>query len=154
MWRGVALSAVVVSSLQIQAAEPRGCLASAPVGTFRLTVQPATGQRAKPLRQVNAIQPGQKLVYGPIQIPSKLKNARVALVLVPDRSSTAQTLAVLEPRPAQERAEWTAPFRVGVLGVVFGPGGLDRKKLSRLVTKDQELISQLADYAEHTAQAR
>lgn len=44
------------------------------------------------------------------------------------------------------------PFRVGVIGVVFGPQGLDEKRLTSLVTRDEEVINQLARYAEQTAE--
>ena len=36
--------------------------------------------------------------------------------------------------------------------MVFGPQGLDHGKVESLVTKDRELVSQMADYAEQTAQ--
>jgi hypothetical protein len=61
-------------------------------------------------------------------------------------------MTVMDPEPADERATWTAPYRLSAIGMVFGPQGLDHKKVETLVSKDRELVSQLADYAEQTAQ--
>ena len=58
---------------------------------------------------------------------------------------------VLEARPAKEPAQWAIPTQAAVVGVVFGPHGLDVKKVSSMVEKNQDLIPQLADYAQQTA---
>src|SRR5208283_2315552 len=47
--------------------------------------------------------------------------------------------------------EWVIPARASIVGVVFGPHGLDVKKVSSLVAKNEDLIPQLADYAQQTA---
>jgi hypothetical protein len=60
-------------------------------------------------------------------------------------------LVVLEARPAKSPAEWVIPTRASIVGVVFGPRGLDVKKVSSMVEKNEELIPQLADYAQQTA---
>ncbi len=60
-------------------------------------------------------------------------------------------LVVLEARPAKDPAQWTIPTQAAVVGVVFGPHGLDVKKVSSMVEKNQDLIPQLADYAQQTA---
>ncbi len=60
-------------------------------------------------------------------------------------------LVVLEARPAKGPALWTIPTQAAVVGVVFGPHGLDVKKVSSMVEKNQDLIPQLADYAQQTA---
>ena len=60
-------------------------------------------------------------------------------------------LVVLEARPAKSPAEWVIPARASIVGVVFGPHGLDVKKVSSLVEKNEDLIPQLADYAQETA---
>jgi len=100
---------------------------------------------------VNAVRKGFKLVYAPADPPPEVQGkARVSLVLVPAEGSDKVT--ALEPVPARGRAEWTAPFRVGVIGIVFGPQGLDHKRVESLVVKDRELMAQMADYAEQTAQ--
>jgi hypothetical protein len=60
-------------------------------------------------------------------------------------------LVVLEARPAKSPAEWVIPARASIVGIVFGPHGLDVKKVSSLVEKNEDLIPQLADYAQQTA---
>jgi hypothetical protein len=132
----------------VMGAVPRGCVASAPLGSFELAVKPPGTASPRALRQTNAVPKGYQLAYTP-RGPGG-KKARVALVLAP--AEKGAKLTVFEPQPAGQPARWTAPFRVGVVGVVFGPQGLDRKKVESLIGKDQELISQLADYAEQTAQ--
>jgi hypothetical protein len=154
MARSSALFAIGLFLLQLHAAEPRGCPASVPLGTFHLSVQPDDGGAPRPVAQVNVIHPGQKIVYQPLQLPSESKDkAKVSVVMAPALTpNISHSLAVLEPHPAEKAAEWVAPFRVSVLAVVFGPQGLDQKKVRALVSKDEELITQLADYAEQTAQ--
>ena len=60
-------------------------------------------------------------------------------------------LVVLEARPAKAPAQWVIPARAAIVGVVFGPHGLDVKKVSLMVEKNEDLIPQLADYAQQTA---
>jgi len=60
-------------------------------------------------------------------------------------------LIVLEARPAKAPAQWVIPTRAAIVGVVFGPHGLDVKKVSSMVEKNEDLIPQLADYAQQTA---
>jgi len=60
-------------------------------------------------------------------------------------------LVVLEARPAKAPAQWVIPTRAAIVGVVFGPHGLDVKKVSSMVEKNEDLIPQLADYAQQTA---
>jgi hypothetical protein len=139
----------------VLAAAPKGCPASLPIGSFELLVDPANGSAARPIRQMNAVRPGQKLVYKPGLLPSDYKKtAQIALVLAPDSgaSDSGAALTVLDRHPASEPGEWNVEKLVGVIALVFGPQGLDAKKVTSLVNKDQELISQLADYAEQTSQ--
>ena len=58
---------------------------------------------------------------------------------------------MLNHQHASQPGEWKVTKPVGVIALVFGPQGLDTKKVSSLVKKDQELVSQLADYAEQTS---
>ena len=62
-----------------------------------------------------------------------------------------QDIHVLEALPAKDPQEWTVPARASVVGVVFGPHGLDVKKVSSLVDKNPDLIPELTEYAEQTA---
>jgi hypothetical protein len=132
--------------------KPKACVASVPLGTFQLSVLPSGGGPARPLREQNILQAGQKIAYKPVQIPRELEKEKMCLVLVPADITEQTPVTVLDATEADEPAEWAVPFRVSVVGIVFGPQGLDRKKVSKLVAKDQELMSQLADYAEQTSQ--
>ncbi|HVX66548.1 MAG TPA: hypothetical protein VHA11_08100 [Bryobacteraceae bacterium] len=135
----------------LPAATPRGCPASTALGTFQLTVQPASKGEPRPARLVNVLEKGQKLIYSPVDLPAESnKKAKISLVLVP--SDKNAKLAVMDPEPANAKATWTTPYRVSAIGLVLGPQGLDHKKVETLVTKDRELMSQLADYAEQSAQ--
>jgi hypothetical protein len=129
------------------AATPPNCVGSLPVGSFRLTVQSEKGAGARSLRLLNSLKAGEKLHYDPVKIPDAAKEkGQVALVLVPP----SQQLTVLDPRPATKPAEWKVPQDVSVVALVFGPKGLSVKKVKSLIGKDDELLSQLADYAEQT----
>ena len=44
------------------------------------------------------------------------------------------------------------PQKISVVAFVYGPDGLNRGKVKKFLSKDDELVSQLADYAEKTAQ--
>ena len=128
-------------------ATPPGCVGSLPVGSFRLTVQPEKGGAARPLRALNHLQAGQKLRYEPVKIPDAVKQkAEVALLLVPP----SEQLIVLEPRAAGKSAEWKVPANVSIVALVFGPHGLSVKKVKSLVGGNEEVLAQLADYAEQT----
>lgn len=126
------------------------CPSGAPLVQFHLIVEPGGDTPGHSVRSVNRIVPGQKLIYNPVKpLPEHLKKAQVALVLASPRSS--EGLVVLEPKSARALAEWKVPFRASVVALVYGPQGLDTKKVSSLLKKDRELVDQLADYAQQTA---
>lgn len=131
-------------------AAPRACVGSTPVGSFRITVSPEQGAAGRPIRQVNILQPGYRLRYEPLKFPATVeKQARVAIALIPVDNSDIE---VLDPQPALEAAVWIVPKRASVVAVVFGPSGLDAGKVDKLAEKQPDLLPQLADYAEQTAQ--
>ncbi len=137
--------------LQSHAAVPRACVGSLPVGTFRFLVIPKQGGVARPVRLVNALLPGYKLRYEPVRLPASTeKKARVAVALV--AADKSEDIVVLDAKPALEPAEWTVPVRVSVVALVFGPQGLNAKKVDKMAEKNRDLLPQLADYAEQTAQ--
>ena len=134
------------------AAAPRACAGHQSIGTFKLSVQPAKGGPALPIRAVNALHAGQKLEYEPVHIPPAVKEkAEVALLLAPSGDASAQLVA-LAPRPAGKPAEWKLPRDVSVVGLVYGPQGLSMRKVKSLMEKNQEVLSQLADYADKTSE--
>jgi hypothetical protein len=116
-------------------------------------VDPGNGATPRPIRQVSVIQAGWKLIYRPVQIaPDIKKSAEIALVLVPLVQNDAKSsgIVVLDHHPADEPTQWKVNTRIAVVGLVFGPHGLDQKKVTSLVRKDEELMAQLAEYAEQT----
>jgi hypothetical protein len=90
-----------------------------------------------------------RIRYQPQELPELEKDARLTLVLVP--KTTDGQLTILEPRPIAAATEWTAPFAVRIALLVFAPQGLDEKRLNNLVTRDQNLVAALADYADQTS---
>ncbi len=144
------------------------CLGGTSVSTFRLVLQQQGRSPALPLSSVNVIQGGTKLKYEPIHVPIAIKDkAQIAILLVPVSKLSAVEaskkedkdkdndkdgeLIVLDARAAKDPAEWVIPQRSSIVGVVFGPRGLDVKKVSALVEKNENLIPQLADFAQQTA---
>jgi hypothetical protein len=149
MIRRILLFLAVLPLYPIQAAAPRGCIASMSLGSFILEVVPNEKEKARPIAQVNLIRSGDKILYRPVNLPASFKkSAKVSLVQAPHGDQAK--LSVSDPQPANQPAEWTAPFRVAVISIVFGPNGLNRKKITSMINKDQEIIGQLADYADKT----
>ena len=135
------------------AAEPPLCAGSRSLGQFRFLVQPAPKVRARPLAAVNRLEKGRKLLYIPVRLKSDRQGqATIALVLIPAESGPEKEWVVLDPRPAAAATQWEAPFDVGVVAAVYGPRGLNIKKVKALVKKNRDVITQLADYAQQTAQ--
>ncbi len=131
------------------AAAPRGCLGSLPVGTFRLRVAPAGGGQPLPVRLLNVLRAGQKLQYQPVSFPTAKDSARIAVVLAP--AAPTGEVVFLEPRKAASATEWTLPTDAAVVGLIFGPQGLQVRKIQQLVVKNQDILPELADYAEQSS---
>lgn len=132
------------------------CAGAASISEFRLSVRPSAEMPPIALREVHVLGAGYKLIYTPGQLSANVnKNAEVAVVLVPVNKGGEKKpeVTVLDPQSALEPAEWESPVSVDVAALVYGPQGLDKSRVKRLVEKDSELISQLADYAEKTALA-
>lgn len=135
------------------AAKPPVCAGGQSIGQFRFLVQPAPKVRARPLAAVNRLEKGRKLLYIPIRQKSDRKHqAGIALVLIAAGSNPEKEWVVLDPRPAAAATQWEVPFDVEVVAAVYGPRGLNVKKVRALVRKNQGVITQLADYAQQTAQ--
>ena len=145
-----------------------------------MLVQPAKGGTPLPLQDINIVEAGEKLKYEPLHIPPAIRDkAKIAILVVaaPKAESkdevkgkaengkggkrreqrkrrekeAKQDIHVLEARPAKDPQEWDIPARATVVGVVFGPHGLDVKKVSSMVIKNPDLIPELTEYAEETA---
>ncbi|MBI3471046.1 MAG: hypothetical protein HY013_06795 [Candidatus Solibacter usitatus] len=139
----------------LSGAAPRSCVpGSTALGTFQLQVRGPAGE-ALPAARINILRQGYKVSYKPVQLPADIRReARVALVLAPAEGEITGTspLTILDLQPAANPAEWTIPHRVSVLMLVFGPAGLDEKKITNVVMRDEDLISQVAGYADQTEQ--
>ncbi len=145
-------AAVFLAAAEAFAAPPLLCPAGAPIGSFKISVSRPEGGPAIALQAVNEIEPGYKVSYVPATVnsPDK-KKARVALVVAP---SDHGKILVLDPKPANADAEWTVPIRAQIVSVVYGPQGLDKGKIGDLVKKNDEVIGQLADYAQKTQETQ
>lgn len=119
---------------------------------LRVASRRATGD-ALPLRTINRLEEGDTLLYRPILHSGEERKGEVAIVLAPANKAAAQeSLVILEPRPANKPQQWTVPLRVSVVAFVYGPSRLNREKVRSFLSRDDELVAQLADYAEKTAQ--
>lgn len=128
------------------------CPAGTPVGEMLLHVVRPGIPKPLPLRDVARVLPGDKIVYDPGPSGSDPRKGQVAMILVPSRPDGKDDLELLPPKPAAARAEWPVNLRAKTAVYVYGPGGLNARKVKRYLTKDSALIEQLADYAQNTAQ--
>jgi hypothetical protein len=92
-------------------------------------------------------------MYRPLLRSGEQRTGEVTFVLIPaNKAAAGENLRILDPKPAKEAQEWKVPWRVAVVAYVYGPSGLNAKKVKGFLARDDELVSQLADYAEKTAQ--
>ncbi|MEX2264248.1 MAG: hypothetical protein WD696_20000 [Bryobacteraceae bacterium] len=151
-WK-IQIAAVVLHGALLSAAVPN-CPAGLPVGNVQLQIQSVAGDSPRPLRGINRVQEGDELLYAPVIRGRDKREGEVAMVLVPASASKREeeNLVVLDPKPAQKPARWKVPFGASLVVYVYGPDGLNAGKVKRFLSRDHEFISQLADYAERTAQ--
>lgn len=125
-----------------------------PLGAVSLTVKRTEKTPPIPLSRINQIEEGDQILYSPSLRPNEKREGRVTVVLVAAKPSVgeANNFAILEAKDARKTATWNSPFRASLAVYVYGPAGLSTKKLKGFLVNDQELIAQLADYAEKTAQ--
>ena len=132
---------------------PVVCPAGGPIGSVDLRVVSSRGGDPLPLRTINRLEEGDKLQYRPLLRSGEERKGEVTLVLVPaNKTAAEEKLHILDPKPANKPQEWTVPWRVSVVAFVYGPSGLSTKKVNTFLSRDEDLIAQLADYAEKTAQ--
>ncbi len=142
----------------VSAAVPLGCASGVPLGDFELRVRSDPKRPPLPLRGINRLEEGQTILYSPEKLRLNPKGGEVAVVLAPAPAKPGSLMTdlpkmeVLPPKAANKPAEWNVPYRTGVVALVYGPQGLSAKKVKAFFDKDQDLIAQLADYAEKTAQ--
>lgn len=141
---------IAMSALPCRAAAKNACPAGTPVGTFKFLLVPSHGGTPLPVSSVNQIEAGEKLKYEPLKHAKDKKEkakGKIAVLLVSAAKGTGH-VKVLDPHPADIDAEWKVPSRTSIVGLVYGPDGLDVKKVNSLVEHNRNLIPQLADYAQ------
>ncbi len=132
---------------------PITCPAGAPIGSVDLRVQSPGKGDPLPLRTINRLEEGDTIRYAPLLRSNEKRKGDVSVVLVPSvHDPTKDYLVVLDPKSAEKPAEWKVPQKISVVAFVYGPDGLNRGRVKQFLSKDDELVSQLADYAEKTAQ--
>jgi hypothetical protein len=142
--------AVLLTAVPAAATVPPGCTGSATLGIFQLSVGPFSRGSPLPLKSMASIRAGSRLIWNPVHLtPQASRNAEVAVVLVP---ASGGDLIVLEPRKAGTRTEWQLLERPQVIAVVFGPQGLSESKIKSLVTRNRDLVREMADYAEKSSE--
>jgi hypothetical protein len=148
------LLALLPVALAQAALPPVTCPAGAPIGNVDLRiVSPGKDDEPLPLRTINRLSEGDIIRYAPILRSGEKRSGEVSLVLAPAiPESKDQTIIVLDPKPAAKPAEWKVSRRISVAIFVYGPDGLNRGKVKTFLSKDNELVAQLADYAEKTTQ--
>jgi hypothetical protein len=128
------------------------CPAGSPLGAVDLKVQ--AGDETLPFRSINRLSEGDKILYAPVLRGKEKRTGEIALVLVPEKREPGQEdIFVTEPKPANKPESWDIPQTISVAAIVYGPAGLNRKKVASFLSRDEVLVAQLADYADKTAQA-
>ena len=176
-----AILVFMTGAARISGAAIPPCAGSLNVCRFRLLIEPAKGGTPLPLQDINVVESGEKVKYEPLHLPPAIRDrAKIALLVVAapkaepkdeakgkaekgkddeekeatgkdEKKEAKQDFHVLEALPAKDPQEWDVPARASVVGVVFGPHGLDVKKVSSMVIKNPDLIPELTEYAEQTA---
>jgi hypothetical protein len=130
-------------------AVPRACTGSASLGSFRLLVMPPKGAPLA-VKLVDAIPAGSHLVWDPVHLPAQSSSsAEVSAALLPTPKGD---LIFVEPRKAAKREEWVIPKSPGVIALIYGPQGLSAGSVKKLVAHNEDLLAELATYAEQTSE--
>lgn len=127
------------------------CPAGTAVAYFRLEARRPNTEYGIPIDRVNRLRKGDTIVFFPSDppVPMDVSGARVTLLLL---TPATGELRLLETKKATGRQEWVLPEDATAIGVAYGPKGFDEDRMRNAATKDPELIAQLADYSEKTAQ--
>jgi hypothetical protein len=150
---------------------PLVCSSGGAIGTIDLRVDPSrAGEKPLPLRTINRLEEGETVTYRPILRQGEQRKGEVDVVLVPAAGvkadsnrgksnrgdskradSTESTLLISDPKPAEQAQQWKVPWRAGLVVFVYGPSGLNVRKVKGFLGKDSDLPGQLADYADKTS---
>ncbi len=128
------------------------CPGGGPLGAVDLSVH--TGHQSLPFRTINQLSEGDIVRYAAVLRGKEERPGEVALILVPEKRQPGEAdIIVTDPKPADKAQEWKMPRTISLAALVYGPAGLNRKKVAKFLAQDEVLIAQLADYADKTAQA-
>lgn len=112
------------------------------------------GQHPLPFRTITHLTEGDTFAYSPILRPKEKRPGEIALILVPaKREPGTPEIFVTDPKPADKPEQWKMDRTISLAALVYGPSGLNRKKVTGFLAKDEVVIAQLADYAAKTEQA-
>jgi hypothetical protein len=131
------------------------CPAGTPLGSVDLSVKSSDPNLpALPFQNINHLSEGDTISYAPVLRGKEKRPGEIALVIVPAKKKPDEPiLTVTDPKGADKPQEWKMEQTVALVGFVYGPAGLSRKKVSKFLSQDDVLVAQLADYADKTAQA-
>jgi hypothetical protein len=129
---------------------PPGCIGSAPLGKFRVSVARPDQVVTLPITELTAIPEGSRLIWDPVHLSSRLSpDSEVAALIVPRKRGE---LEVLPAKKAAQGETWDLPHGAEVVALVIGPDGLNMGKVKSLVKKNEDLLPELAAYAQQTSQ--
>ena len=130
------------------------CPAGTPLGALDLSVKaPQPNLQPLPFENINHLSEGDTLLYAPVLRGKEKRPGEIALVIVPAKKKPDDPfLTVTDPKDADKPQEWRIEQTVALVAFVYGPSGLNKKKVSKFLSQDNVLVAQLADYAEKTAQ--
>ena len=132
---------------------PLSCPAGAPIGPVDLKVKSLTSPDPLPFQSIIHLSEGDTVIYSPILKNKEKRIGEVSLVMVPVKHNAQDpVLIVTDPKPAAKPTEWTIPKTITLAAFVYGPGGLSKKKVEGFLSQDDQLVAQLADYAEKTSE--
>lgn len=141
------------SSETVDTPPPAVCPAGGPIGAIHLTVRPPqSGEKPLPIDKIANLSEGDTILYSPLIRGREVRHGEVALVLVPAKRDSGDSLLVTDPKPADKPQEWKIDQTISIAAYVYGPSGLNKKKVQGFLSQDDLLIAQLADYAAKTAQ--
>lgn len=101
---------------------------------------------------MNLIEEGDIIRYKPVLRKHEERKGDVTLVLIPaNKKAARENIKVFDPLPAAQAQEWTVPWRTSLVAFVYGPTGLNVRKVEAFLASDDDLVGELADYADKTA---
>ena len=141
------------SAEQPEAPPPLTCPAGSPIGPVDLEVRSLQSPDPLPFQTIIHLSEGDTVLYKPILKGSAKRPGEVSLVMVPAQKSPGEpALIVTDPKPAAKDQQWSIPQTITLAALVYGPSGLSKKKVAGFLSQDDQLVAQLADYAEKTSQ--